>query len=331
MEDVKAICKATAIVLLPVAAEMMYEHVAFHNLFSVFGAVSEVPQVREGHIRASGPFAHPILAGTVGAVTLPLMIGIWRQYRYAAAAGVVACLTIVLMSRSSGPFMSALVSVAALGMWSFRHRLRQLRWAAVSIYLALELVMQAPAYYLISRIDITGGSTGWHRARLIEMSMQHLNEWWLTGTDFTRHWMPTGVTWNLRHTDITNHYLQMGVWGGLPLMLLFLAVLLTAFAFVGRRIRDDADPVQDRFFAWALGASLFAHVATCISVSYFDQSVFFLYLTLGAIAATRSRQPEAPPVPVKTEVASPIAIAAALRRRAIFGGDARPRGASALG
>jgi hypothetical protein len=37
---------------------------------------------------------------------------------------------------------------------------------------------------------------------------------------------------------------------------------------------------------WALGASLFAHAVSFMSVSYFDQSFVALYVTLAAIAAT---------------------------------------------
>ena len=80
----------------------------------------------------------------------------------------------------------------------------------------LDLVMKAPAYYIIARADIIGGSTGWHRAALIDSAIRHLNEWWLIGTDYTRNWMVTGVSWSADNTDITNHYLYLGVLGGLP-------------------------------------------------------------------------------------------------------------------
>ena len=132
---------------------------------------------------------------------------------------------------------------------------------------------------------MTGSSTGWHRARLIEMSLAHLDEWWLAGTDYTRHWMPSGVSWNPKHTDITNHYLQMGVMGGLPLMFLFIGLLATGFVYVGRRVRLRKMRRKDRFMMWALGSALFAHATTFISVSYFDQSVLFIYLTLAAIGS----------------------------------------------
>jgi hypothetical protein len=290
LDDVVMLCRVTAILLVPVAVEMFYEKIAFHNLFSVLGGVPEVPQIREGKIRAFGPFAHPILAGTVGAVCLPLMIGLWRQNRKEALIGIVTCMGMIYASTSSGPIMSLMAAIGALFMWRYRYRMRLLRWLAIFAYIGVDLVMKVPAYYLLGRIDITGGSTGFHRAELIHSALAHLPEWWLAGTDRTVHWMPTGVSWSSNHTDITNHYLQMGVLGGLPLMLLFIAILAKGFSFVGKTLRQAEDNLlpESQFMTWALGSALFAHVATCISVSYFDQSFLFIYLTLAAIGSAYS-------------------------------------------
>lgn len=290
-DDVVRLCCITAILLVPVAVEMLNEKLTMFNLFSALGGVPESPAIRSGRIRAQGPFAHAILAGTIGAVCLPFMIGLWQRQKKIALIGIVACLSIIYASASSGPIMSAIAGVGALSMWRYRQNTRLLRWLAVLSYIGLDLVMKAPAYYLISRIDITGGSTGWHRAFLIETALNHLSEWWIAGTDYTRHWMPSGVYWSPDHADITNHYLHLGVLGGLPLMLLFIAVLAKGFSFVGKTLRQSADlPFESRFIIWALGASLFAHAATFISVSYFDQSFVFIYLTLAAIGSVWSEK-----------------------------------------
>jgi hypothetical protein len=95
--------------------------------------------------------------------------------------------------------------------------------------------------------------------------------------------MPSGVAWSANHTDITNHYLRMGVLGGLPLMLLFIFTLTRGFSMIGRALRQQLElPRNSQFLLWACGASLFTHAVTCISVSYFDQSIVFLYLSLAA-------------------------------------------------
>ena len=286
VDDAIHLVKITGFVLLPVALEMLQEQVTGRNLFSVFGGVSQFPEIRRGRLRAQGPFAHSILAGTVGAVCFPFMIGFWRRHTRAAIIGVTACLTMVITSGSSGPIMSLLVGVFALFMWRYRNLTRTARWLAFFGYLALDLVMKVPPYYLIARIDLAGGSDGFHRARLIESAIEHLSEWWLAGTDYTRHWMPTGVSWNENHTDLTNHYLQMGVLGGLPLMLLFIWILWTAFKAVGESLHATSGRSEpEQFMIWSLGAALFAQAVTFVSVSYFDQSFVFLYLTIAAIGS----------------------------------------------
>jgi hypothetical protein len=279
------ILRLAAVVLVPVAVEMIYEKMTGTNLFFIFGGVAAKPAIREGHIRAQGPFAHAILAGTVGAIFLPLMIALWKRHRRYSLAGIAACITMIGMCSSSGPIMSAMAGVGALILWRFRLKMRWVKLLAVLTYLGLEIVMKDPAYYILARIDITGGSTGWHRARLIRSAIAHLDEWWLGGTDYTRHWMPTGVSWSPNHTDLTNHYIKLGVIGGLPLMLLFIATLWVAFSYVGQAIRDDRLQVGSRYMIWAFGASLFSIAATGISVSFFDQSSFLVYLVLSALGA----------------------------------------------
>ncbi len=288
-DDVINLCRFTAILLIPVALEMMYEKQTVHNLFSIFGGVRESPLIRENKIRAQGPFGHPILAGTVGAVSMPLMLGLWHKHRRAALAGILACVVIIYASASSGPVMSVMAAIAALLMWRYRFKMRTVRWIMIVGYVALDIIMKDPAYFLLARIDLAGGSTGWYRARLIQSAFEKLNEWWFAGTDYTRHWMHVYVTWSENHTDITNHYLQMGVTGGLPLMLLFIAILAKGFSFVGQTQQKRAGlPPENLFIIWTFGASLFAHSTTFISVSIFDQSFVFLYLTLAAIGTAWS-------------------------------------------
>lgn len=297
--DVAALVKVTAFILLPVALEMLIEQFTHRNLFSALGAVPEEVYLRGDRFRSQGPFRHPILAGTVGAVCAPLMVGIWRLSPLTAKIGLTACLLMVVTSASSGPLMSLFFSILGLFLWRWRHLTRQMRIAAVLGYLLLDLVMKAPAYYLIARIDLVGGSTGYHRSRLIESAFQHLGEWWWAGTDYTLHWMPTGVTWSPEHTDITNHYIKMGVLGGLPLMVFFVLILCWGFYHVGKALRARIEaPITDQFLVWSLGASLFSHAVTCISVSYFDQSFLFLYLTLAMIVSVSTSRAEESAWPV---------------------------------
>jgi hypothetical protein len=284
-QDLQDIIKLTAWLLVPIALEMVTEHFTGRNMFSIFGGIV---LHRDDKFRAVGPFAHAILAGSVGAACLPLMVAIWRENRLHAAAGIVACLMIVIASNSSGPLMSLIFGIIALLLWSRREWMGYVRWGLVVMYLLLELLMKRPAYYIIGEIDLTGSSTGWHRAELIHSSLNHLGEWWLAGTNYTRHWMPTGVSFSPDHTDITNYYIAMGVWAGLPLVLLFIAMIWRAFQYVGNILAElPPDAEREKFLTWCVGSALFAHTATCVSVAYFDQSYIFMFMCLAAAASLR--------------------------------------------
>jgi hypothetical protein len=281
--ELYSVIQVVAWLLVPVAAAMVAEHVLKTNLFSIFGGALDGVYVRDGKIRAQGPFLHPILAGSVGAVCFPMMAGLWQGHRLSSLSGMTASAIMVFASTSSGPMMSLIFSGAALSLWRYRSWLPALRWLFFTVYILADLFMTRPAYYLISKIDLTGSSTSWYRSRLIESAIEHLPEWWLFGTDITSHWM--AVPLNSRQADLTNYYIYIGVLGGLPAMVLFITILWRSFAWVGRGVRSASAKPQEKFMIWCLGAALFSHAVTCISVAYFDQSKIFLWLNIGFISS----------------------------------------------
>jgi len=292
-DDIRRIFSALCIVLVPIAALMLLEKAIGKNLFGVLlGGIDEVPSLREGHYRAAGPFDHPILAGVVGATCLPMALYLWKSHRTRALEGLFAGGGIIFASTSSGPIMMLLFILFGLALWKMRKHLSMIRRLALAAVIALDVVMKDPVYFLMARIDLSGGSTGWYRARLIQSSIEHLDEWWAAGTDYTRHWMPTGISANAAHADITNHLLAMGVMGGIPLMFLFIMVLVAAFSIVGRTLREsESASMEYRFLVWLLGAVLFGHVWNFFSISLFDQSVIFFYLVLACIGAVQVAKP----------------------------------------
>ena len=291
-EDLRRVFAMICVLLIPVALAMMVERSNGTNLFAQAFGDSTGAEFRNGKFRARGPFIHAIFAGTIGAVCLPMALYLWRENRGVALTGLAATIGIVFASGSSGPVMTLLIVVAALLLWRQRHSLRAIRWLTMLAIVALSFVMNDPVLYLLARIDITGGSTGYHRAALIQSAIDHFDEWWLVGTDYTRHWMATGIPANNRHTDITNHYIAMGVMGGLPLMLAFIWVLSAAFAAIAQALRSSQDEtVHDQFVIWTLGSILFAHAMTFLSISYFGQAIVFFYLLLGCIGSLQALLP----------------------------------------
>jgi hypothetical protein len=290
LEDVCGVIIVVALLLVPIAIEMFFEKTTGKNLFSFLGGVPENAIIREGKFRAQGPFRHPILAGTVGATCIPLFVGILQKNKMVGMIGIGAGIVMVMASASSGPVMSLMSGVGALLLFRYKNLLSTFRKFSVVLYLLLMVVMAKPPYYLIARIDISGGSTGWHRAFLIENTFKYFSEWWLFGTDFTRHWMPNqGFANDPHHTDITNYYIGFGVAGGLLSMLLIIWMLWLCFKWVGQ-LSDlfEEHGSANEFLIWCFGASLFAHASTSISVAYFDQSMLFFWLTVAVISSAYS-------------------------------------------
>jgi hypothetical protein len=290
LEEVGDVIGIVALLMVPIAIEMTLEKFTGRNNFAIFGGVPDNVLIREGKLRAQGPFRHPILAGTVGATCVPLFIGILKRHRTVALIGIGAGVVIVFASASSGPVMSLLAGAFALGLWRFKIHVKILRRCAVLLYVLLMFVMKQPPYYLISRIDISGGSTGWHRSFLIQQTIAHFSEWWLFGTDFTRHWMPNqGFASDPLHTDITNQYIGYAVEGGLLAMLLIMGMMAVAFHWVGQ-IHDEriATHPDQSFMIWCFGACLFAHAVTSVSVAYFDQSMLYFWLSVAVISSIYS-------------------------------------------
>jgi len=317
VDEVVGVVAAVAFVLLPVAVEMVFEQALGKNLFASLGGISETVIERNGRLRAQGPFRHPILAGTVGAACLPLMLGIWRVNRFAAMIGAAACVMMVLASASSGPVVSLMVGAGVVMCWKYRRHAKRAVWAGVAGYFAIELISNRPAYHVIvTRLDFTGSSTAYYRARLIDTTVKHFSEWWMFGTDYTRHWIPQGigsVVADGKHMDITNYYIGFGVGAGLLAILLLLAILRRCLAEVIRQVNDPAgeDGKGEQFMIWCLGASLFSHAVSALSIAYFDQSQTFFWLsvaTLSSLLAVHGRAvepatepaPQAPPGPSPT-------------------------------
>lgn len=285
-EDAYRLCKCLVLSMIPLAILMLAEKSTAQSPYGVFGDYLVEAEVREGKVRAQGPFSHAILAGTAGAVALPLAVLLWRKHSRLSLAGICAGLIVVVCSGSSGPIVTLMAGLTALFIWRWRISLPWIKAMVVVGVIALHVAMNHPVWYLMGRFDLTGGSTGWHRAELITQALKNLGDWWLIGTDYTRHWMPYGVNWSGDQADITNYYLRMGVTGGLALMFLFIAILTVCFRLLGRRMirfRREGCGNSDEFALWCVGATLFAHCVTFLSVSYFDQSFVFLCLAIGVV------------------------------------------------
>lgn len=292
LKDIERVLVSLAIFIIPLAIAMLIEYSTGRNIFAVFGGVSEISEIREGRIRCQGSFRHPILAGTFGAVILPVLSAIWfkgKNFKLFATAGVVSATTIMVTSASSGPLMAYISGVAGLLVWYLRNHMRVIRWGILFTLISLHLIMKAPVWYLMSRISDLLGGTGWHRSYLIDQAIAHFDDWWLLGTNYTGDWFPYALGIDPTKADITNEFIGEGVAGGLLTMILYIVVIIYCFRMVGLSLKVMKEsPFAEKLIVWSLGASLLAHVIAQMSVGYFDQIIVIWYLLLAMISTVGS-------------------------------------------
>jgi hypothetical protein len=293
VDDMVGVARVLAVLVIPLSLLFVVESMTGRNPFAVFGGVDVWSEIRDGRIRSRGPFLHPISAGTFGATSMALFVGLWvssRHDRILASAAIVAASTIVVASASSGPVSAYAVAIAGLACWPIRSYMRVMRWLILIAIVALALVMKEPVWFLIARVsDLTGGG-GWYRSALIDAAVRHFDEWWLIGTGYTAHWMATGLAANENSADIVNEFISQGVRGGILTLVLYIWMIARSFRAVGVAVQDTTKySASVRFFVWSLGATLVAHVASFFSVSYFDQMTVYWFLLIGMTTSLASQ------------------------------------------
>ena len=290
LQDEQDVCRSLkylAVLLIPVALVMVVEQLRLFNLFSVFGGVPAMPEVRFGKIRSSGVFEHPIIAGTISAVIVPLFFILWKngKSKFLSAIGIFSGTIMMWTANSSTCLFAYMAGLFALSLWRFRKSMRMIRWGIALGLIGLDLVMKAPVWFLISRVDLTGGSSSYHRAELINEFVNHFRDWWLIGVS-------NSSAWGLDMWDVQNQYVNVGEAGGLVAFVCLILLLSRAFGRIGdaRKIVDGNKPQE--WMLWCLGATLFANVVAFFGVNYFDQSRILWFLSLAMISAVTASLPE---------------------------------------
>jgi len=283
-DDIIGAIRTLAWISAVIAVIMSYEFLTGHNPYAILGGARAADYAslaaRNDRFRAQGPFAHSILAGTFGAVSLPLFVALWwkgKKYRTVTLVGIVSTLVMTVTCDSSTPVIAYAAGVMALCLWPARKFMRAIRWGIVFTLVSLHLVMKAPVWHLIARIDITGGSSSWHRYMLIDQCIRHFWDWWLIGVKDTSVW-----GWDM--WDTANQYVGTCDNSGLLPFLLFVAIMVFGFKYLGRARRAVAKDRKKALFVWAIGSALFANVVAFFGISYFDQTIVAWYTLLAMIS-----------------------------------------------
>ena len=281
-QDVFSAVRGFIYIGIPVAACFLYEVKTHQNLFGAFGYVPDAPDLRQGSYRAQAAFAHPIVAGVYWASLMPLMVALaWRgrKAKWEAALGLMVATTIIICCASSTPVLGILFGIVGAMIFPLRRMMRPIRWALFVAFCLFQLLSSKPAWRILARVDLVGGSTGYYRYQLIDQSIKHIDQWWETGGSIdTSKWSPELI-------DDTDYYLVIGLTGGLPLLTVFVISVALAFGGVGRTSRNAGANRPVVVAAWALGVSVFIFIMSFFSVTLFGQIVMLWSLILAMIGS----------------------------------------------
>lgn len=301
-DDIARVLRAFALIVAIIGVVMLYERVVGRNPYALLGgaraSVYAVVVERDERVRAMGPFGHPILAGTFAGVLIPMFAALWligAKDRKTAAVGFIGATLMTITSNSSTPLLAYAAGIAALCFWPFRGLARIVRWGIAIALIGLHLVMKAPVWHLVARIDLVGGSSGYHRFQLIDQFIRRFQDWWLFG-------VKNNADWGWEMWDTANQYVEIGQKSGLLPFLLFLAILVFGFKSVGRARQRAGTPLKQQQLLWCLGSALFAHVVAFFGISYFDQTIVQWYALLAMIPAAMAVQSaKEPALPLMVE------------------------------
>jgi hypothetical protein len=288
-DDLYTTIRALAFTCLVVSGCMFLQFTTRTNPMHALGAPYDVVVSRLGVLRCQAGFGHPISAGVLGASLIPLFIAAWRMgsgLRRWAVIGIPACTVITITSASSSSVLVYAAGIGALLLWRFREKMRIIRWVVFLTLVGLHIIMQAPVWALLARVNVFGGSTGYHRYWLFNEFVNRFNEWWLIGLKSTADWNP--LLW-----DVVNQYVLMGVRGGIIGLGLFIAILALCFREIGMAVRRIEPGDWHQYLVWAMGAMLFSHCVSFWSYDYWDQIIVLWYMLLAIIAGLGTIVPEA--------------------------------------
>ena len=170
---------------------MLYEWLTLHNPFSNSRWYRADPSDPYGRIRCQSSFPHPILAGTVGAVLLPIFIAAFRgrkQERTLFGSAALFATVVVGASGSSGPLIAWLTGLFGWGLWRLRRHTRTMLLGVAGMLVVIHFVREKPVWSLIQKLSLITGGTGYHRYRLISSFINNFSDWALIGTSNTAYW-----------------------------------------------------------------------------------------------------------------------------------------------
>lgn len=284
-EAVRRTVKVLAVICVIQGIFMLSEQFTHQNALSFLGA--PWPETRVGHVRSAGVMG-ALFGGTFAGVLIPLFIWLWTagRSRMAAVAGLIGATVMVFASYSSTSWVAYGAGLVGLCFWPLRKLMQPIRWGIVAALVGLHLVMHGPVWSLIEKVDITGGSSNYHRYMLVDNCIRHFSDWWLLGYRHPGNW--GFVMW-----DLCNQFVAVALTGGLLSLIFYIAIFSRGFGALGNaRKRVNGDRHQE-WLLWCLGSVLFANVVASFGINYMVQLLLLLFPVLSCISVATSEARQA--------------------------------------
>ncbi len=275
---IRRMLKTLAVVCVIQGVLMVIEQFTHQNVLSFLGALP--PEFRDGHVRSQGPIGN-LYAGMFAGVSIPLFVWLWmeKNSRIAACMGLVGSTAMVFASFASTSWMTYGASLAGLCFWPLRKQMRLIRWGFVATLVGLHMVMHGPVWSLIEKIDLTGGSSSYHRYMLVDNCIRHFGDWWLLGA---RNY----GDWGFVMFDVCNQFILVALRGGLLTLILYIAIYQQSFALVGKARKRSAGDGAQEWQIWCLGSALFATVVASFGIYYIVYLILYFYCLLVSISVS---------------------------------------------
>lgn len=283
-----AIAKAISLFTVFLAVHGVVETFTGQSLYAGLGAYCPWAhrkgmeyQMRFGLHRAMGPPGETILFGLSFASFLPL---IWLLRHepppWGRRAFVLTVISIVGVAAtvSSGPYLGLIIVLFSLSLEYAKSLVKPLVGLFVLGCLAIEVLSNRHFYHVLA--DFTMDPiTGWYRARLIDVAIMKLPDYWLFGYGFVDPgWGP--MINALPRTDAVNDYVVHAMTYGIFGLLIYVAVLSrSVYDLVQCHTRTKS--MWMRSCCWAMGSSLTGLFFALWSVSMFGQMTSQLYFIIG--------------------------------------------------
>jgi len=241
---------------------------------------------RTGFYRAIGSSAHPIMFGAAFIMFLPLVYWLrhqashWRTGSY-VIAGFLAIGA--FSSMSSGPAMMLFITIGFLAIERAKYLLKPLLICAVFGCFLIGIISNRPFYHVIVSYADPLGGTGWHRAKLIDLAIEHFNEWWFLG--YGAQDPGWGSALGMVQTDITNHYIVTGVKYGLLGVITLCGILAVSARTLVQLHKSVKFPLLVSLY-WALGAIVVTLVISFNSFTPFGQAETLFCCILGFVGSS---------------------------------------------